>query len=183
MLFRTIVNSTKLLFLYLLIQLPSPKIKIPQNSNLKANFQAGVDSIYDAIVAKGSTPASKSLGDVVAGINALDTSGAYAKLHATLPTHYWFTNEIIIRDTFGATGTDSLGYEYLTINLAMSTGNARLIIYRDGTVLKQQLLSGGGNYYTEKIRIGTGDGANHTIQIYTPDGALVYIRSIYFTMD
>ena len=73
MLFRTIINSTKILFLYLLIQPPSPKIKIPQNSNLKANFQAGVDSIYDACVAKGSTPASKSLSDVVAGINNIQT--------------------------------------------------------------------------------------------------------------
>ena len=43
------------------------------NSNLKANFQAGVDSIYDACVAKGSTPASKSLSDVVAGINNIQT--------------------------------------------------------------------------------------------------------------
>ena len=34
MLFRTIVNSTKILFLYLLIQPPSPKIKILQNSNV-----------------------------------------------------------------------------------------------------------------------------------------------------
>ena len=34
MLLRTIVNSTKLLFLYLLIQPLSPKIKIPQNSKL-----------------------------------------------------------------------------------------------------------------------------------------------------
>ena len=34
MLFRTVVNSTKILFLYLFIQPPSPKIKIPQNSNV-----------------------------------------------------------------------------------------------------------------------------------------------------
>ena len=33
MLFRTIINSTKILFIYPLIQPPSPKIKIPQNSN------------------------------------------------------------------------------------------------------------------------------------------------------
>ena len=42
MLFRTIVNSTKLLFLYLLIQPLSPKIKIPQNSNL-GGIRFGVD--------------------------------------------------------------------------------------------------------------------------------------------
>lgn len=38
---------------------------------LEANFQAGVDDIYDAVVAKGSTPASHSLSDVVDGIAAI----------------------------------------------------------------------------------------------------------------
>ena len=42
MLFRTIVNSTKILFLYLLIRPPSPKIKIPQNSNL-GGIRFGID--------------------------------------------------------------------------------------------------------------------------------------------
>jgi hypothetical protein len=35
---------------------------------LKENFQDGVDAVYDAVVAKGSTPASKALADVIAGI-------------------------------------------------------------------------------------------------------------------
>lgn len=81
MLFRTIVNSTKLLFLYLLIQPPSPKIKIPQNSNvnsnindLKTSFQEAIlEPIYDACVDKGSTPASKSLSDIIKGINNIST--------------------------------------------------------------------------------------------------------------
>jgi hypothetical protein len=42
-------------------------------SGLQSNFQAGVDDIYDAVVAKGSTPASKSLSDVVAGIGNIST--------------------------------------------------------------------------------------------------------------
>ena len=54
-------------------QVASAKALSELNSNLKANFQAGVDSIYDACVAKGSTPASKSLSDVVAGINNIQT--------------------------------------------------------------------------------------------------------------
>ena len=41
---------------------------------LKSNFQAGVDSIYNAIVAQGTTPASKSLSDVTAGIAKLGSS-------------------------------------------------------------------------------------------------------------
>ena len=38
---------------------------------MQQNFQAGVDDVYDAVVAKGSTPASKSLSDVIAGIMAI----------------------------------------------------------------------------------------------------------------
>ena len=37
-------------------------------ATLQSNFQDGVDAIYDACVAKGSTPASQSLSDVVQGI-------------------------------------------------------------------------------------------------------------------
>ena len=44
-------------------------------TTLQANFQAGVDSVYDACVSKGSTPASHSLTDVVDGILAIPTGG------------------------------------------------------------------------------------------------------------
>lgn len=44
-------------------------------STLESNFQAGVDSIYDAVVAKGSTPASHSLSDVIQGIEDISTGG------------------------------------------------------------------------------------------------------------
>lgn len=40
---------------------------------IKTNFQAGVDAVYDAVVAKGSTPASHSLSDVIAGIGNIPT--------------------------------------------------------------------------------------------------------------
>ena len=40
---------------------------------LKSNFQGGVDAVYDAVVAKGSTPASHSLRDVIAGIGNIPT--------------------------------------------------------------------------------------------------------------
>lgn len=39
-------------------------------NRLKSNFQAGVDSIYNAIKSKGTTPASKSLGDVSKAIGS-----------------------------------------------------------------------------------------------------------------
>lgn len=47
-------------------------------SQLQRNFQNGVDNIYDAVVAKGSTPESHSLSDVVEGINNIP-SGSGAK--------------------------------------------------------------------------------------------------------
>lgn len=37
------------------------------------NFLAGVDDVYDAIVAKGTTPASHSLADVIQGIEDIET--------------------------------------------------------------------------------------------------------------
>lgn len=44
-------------------------------ATLQSNFQDGVDAIYDACVAKGSTPASQSLSDVVQGIMDIPQSG------------------------------------------------------------------------------------------------------------
>jgi hypothetical protein len=44
-------------------------------STLESNFQDGVDAIYDACVAKGSTPASQSLSDVVQGIMDIPQGG------------------------------------------------------------------------------------------------------------
>ena len=40
---------------------------------MESNFQDGVDAVYDAVVAKGSTPASHSLSDVVTGIGNIPT--------------------------------------------------------------------------------------------------------------
>lgn len=39
------------------------------------NFQAGVDDVYDACVAKGSTPASHSLSDVITAIGNISGGG------------------------------------------------------------------------------------------------------------
>jgi len=44
-------------------------------NTLQTNFQGGVDAIYNACVSKGSTPASHSLADVVAGILAIPQGG------------------------------------------------------------------------------------------------------------
>lgn len=42
-------------------------------SELQSNFQAGVDGVYNALNAKGLTPSSKSLSDVVSKINSMQT--------------------------------------------------------------------------------------------------------------
>lgn len=76
-------------------------------TDLQNSFQAGVDSVYDAVVAKGSTPASKSLSDVVAGISAIPNINS-----GTSPT------------TYTTNGTKDLGvnnsYRYIKINVSNS---------------------------------------------------------------
>lgn len=47
---------------------------------LQANFQDGVEAIGDACTRKGSTPASSSLEDTVAAIDAIQTGGNYDTL-------------------------------------------------------------------------------------------------------
>ena len=44
-------------------------------NTLQTNFQAGVDDIYNACVAKGSTPASTALSDVVTAISLIPDGG------------------------------------------------------------------------------------------------------------
>ena len=46
-------------------------------ATLQENFQAGVDAVYNAVAAKGSTPASHSLSDVVDAIGRISTGGLY----------------------------------------------------------------------------------------------------------
>ena len=53
-------------------------------ATLQANFQAGVDSIYNACVRKGSTPASHSLADVVDAIYAIGGNVDYRNVESTM---------------------------------------------------------------------------------------------------
>ena len=70
MLFRTIVNSTKLLFLYLLIQPPSPKIKIPQNSNFEEELGSRLGGLRFGIDAEGNYGYKKAGADTVIPFNS-----------------------------------------------------------------------------------------------------------------
>lgn len=57
---------------------------------LQANFQAGVDAIYNACVGKGSTPASHSLADVVDAIYAIGGNTPHAEITSsnTIPMKF-----------------------------------------------------------------------------------------------
>lgn len=52
-------------------------------NTLQSNFQDGVDSIYDACVAKGSTPISHSLSDVIDAIYAIGGTVQHANIEST----------------------------------------------------------------------------------------------------
>lgn len=54
---------------------------VTKTDNMKASFQAGVDGIYNAITAQGTTPASKSQSDVQAAIPTL-ANNSYNKGYA-----------------------------------------------------------------------------------------------------
>ncbi len=59
-------------------------------ATLQANFQAGVDAIYNACVGKGSTPASHSLADVVDAIYAIGGNVPHAEITSsnTIPIKF-----------------------------------------------------------------------------------------------
>jgi hypothetical protein len=110
---------------------------------MQINFQAGVEDIYDACVAKGSTPASTSLADVVAGIMAIPSgitpSGTisitangtgidvsqYASADVAVPnnnsgTYNFPTNDTGAKKDLGVTNT----YRYVTATNVYNKGKA-----------------------------------------------------------
>ena len=72
---------------------------------LQANFQDGVDSIYDACVTKGSTPESHALSDVVQGV--LDIEG-----QGTL-----ITKTISSNGTYNAQDDNADGYSSVNVSV------------------------------------------------------------------
>lgn len=76
---------------------------------LQTNFQAGVDSIYDACVDKGSTPVSHSLADVVEAIENISGGGSIVNIFGT-PTNDTPNNAEILTRT-GDIYSDYYAYE------------------------------------------------------------------------
>lgn len=106
-------------------------------NELVVNFQAGVDDIYDACVAKGSTPASHSLSDVVAAIGSI-SGGGLTQVNpfgeATTLTLYnangvsVTTSEIDTDGTLDFTASEaSAGYEGFVIELNVTAGHTYLL--------------------------------------------------------
>jgi len=94
-------------------------------STLQTNFQAGVDSVYNAIVAEGTTPASKSLSDVVAGIDTMSTNrynkgtaDGYATKRNQLTGTYTPTGSGGSRLDMGS----NHNYRYVNTNTVYNTG-------------------------------------------------------------
>ena len=80
---------------------------------LQSNFQDGVDDVYDAVVAKGSTPASHSLADVVTGIGAIpnSNSGTYTATTRSSDIDMGATNTYRYVDTSGVPNSNSGTYD------------------------------------------------------------------------
>ena len=107
---------------------------------MQINFQDGVEAIYDACVAKGSTPVSTSLSDVIDGIMAIPSgvtpSGTisitsnntydvtnYASASVAVPnsnsgTYTFPANDTGAKKDLGATNT----YRYVTATNVYSKG-------------------------------------------------------------
>lgn len=105
---------------------------------LVVNFQAGVDDVYDACAAKGSTPASHSLSDVVTAIGNISGGGGITQVNpfgeAQTLTLYnangvsVTTSEIDSAGTLDFTASEaSAGYEGFVIELNVTAGHTYLL--------------------------------------------------------
>ena len=106
---------------------------------LVVNFQAGVDDVYDACVAKGSTPASHSLSDVITAIGNIPTGGGGLTQvnpfgEAQTLTLYNANGVTVTNSAIDSAGTldftaseASAGYEGFVIELNVTAGHTYLL--------------------------------------------------------
>lgn len=125
---------------------------------LQTNFQAGVDSVYDAIVARGTTPASKSLSDVVTGIGQIQTTHTQT---------YTFAS--------GSTGaTVDLGvkhfYRYVNATNVYNKGKSDATAYRYTFPETYCSATSGGDTVTKTVTINHA-GALHLTMDYSFGGS------------
>jgi hypothetical protein len=88
---------------------------------MQINFQDGVDSIYDACVAKGSTPASQSLSDVIDGIMAIPSGISPSDLVYNNLTAANIKSGTTVSITDGSTTLKSVTGTYVTSPVLIGT--------------------------------------------------------------
>lgn len=104
------------------------------------NFQDGVDDVYDACVAKGSTPASHSLSDVITAIENISTGGGLTQVNpfgaATTITPYHANGVTVTSSSVDSDGTGALsaseasaGYEGFVLDLDATAGKTYLVTF------------------------------------------------------
>ena len=91
-----------------------------------SNFGAGVDSVYNACVSAGSTPASKSPADIAAAIGAISTTGSITKIR----THTGEVSDPNISETISITDDGYLfivGWNFTnTSNVHINSGSNKI---------------------------------------------------------
>ena len=102
------------------------------------NFQAGVDDVYDACVAEGSTPASHGLSDVITAIGDIETGGGLTQVNpfgsASTITPYNANGITVESSSVDGDGTGAIsvseasaGYEGFVIELNVTAGKTYLL--------------------------------------------------------
>lgn len=94
---------------------------------LQANFQDGVDAIGNACIRKGSTPASSSLEDTVAAIDAIQTGGNY------------MTKEIREDGTYYASDDGVDAYDIVVVSKDVGQPHTVVFYGPDGNILKTEM--------------------------------------------
>jgi len=97
---------------------------VTKTDNMKASFQAGVDGIYNAITAQGTTPASKSQSDVQAAIPTL-ANNSYNKGYANGKDSIGTGSVNITFDGSGTTSvTTDVGHQIISAGIAKVNGES-----------------------------------------------------------
>ena len=159
MLFRSIVNSTKLLFLYLLIQPPSPKIKIPQNSNVN----------------KLNSNLSNSLGGLSFGIDGDGNYGYYGADGSLVPFSDVVRNMAVIK-YWTSTTPDCIDSEYFNF-ISDTRYDVLKDIYNAHMFLGYTQGQSGSNFTSYIYKNGTQIASHHSSTSTPTDVACVNLKA------
>lgn len=128
-----------------------------QVTTLQTSFQNGVDSIYNAIVAQGTTPTSKSLSDVTTGIGTM-ANNKYSNGQANGKSTYEPTSATLSDDGV-MSAKNSSNIEVFSKTFT-NNYNAGVSATKVGTASASNVLS--GKTFTNSSSVGiTGTMTNH----------------------